>query len=71
MMMWMMPATTLYDRALLETGSEMMKTSPVTSADVSDPIAELFRVIAKNPPMQGALLWTPGEAAGLLQDCTN
>ena len=44
----------LYGRALLEIGSETVKTSPVTSAGVSDLTAELFRVIAKtSPPCQG------------------
>ena len=31
----------------------MKKTSPVGSADVSDPVAELFRFIAKDPPCKG------------------
>ena len=35
-------------------GSEMMKTSPVTSAGASDPNAELFRVITSEPPCKGA-----------------
>ena len=61
---------TPYGRAFSENGSEVMKTSPVTSAGASDPIAELFRVITNGPPCKGAVV-DPREAADLLQDCTS
>ena len=61
---------TLYGRAFLGNGSEMMKTSPVTGAGASDPNAELFRVITNGPPCKGAVV-DPREAADLLQDCTS
>ena len=64
------PASTFHGRSLLKNGRRMMVTSPETSAKVGGLIAELFRVIAKDPPMRKALLWTSRGAAGLPQDCT-
>ena len=40
----------------------MTKTSPATSANVSNLIAELFKVIAENPPCEGAVVDLQGAA---------